>query len=373
MVRRMPPNNAPVVSGSTPVVAFGDPGKAEVATLGINPSAAEFLEEGRLLTDGRRRLATLQSLGARRLDQLTDAQIRTVVGECYTYFQRQPYRKWFDPLDRILQEAVDVSYYDGSACHLDLVQWATEPIWGKIPDAGIRRSLLDDGVPHLQRQLSQEHVRLVIMNGRQVIDRIVALGLADLDEVGRLPIGRTACLLFAGTGGGVQWVGWSANLQSSWGVSGEFREQLGTWLTGVCIAPREGPFVTAARPSGPEPDVEGHLPAGLLIKGKAELVTVLRRWLSRSGASTLGEVGRFGGRPWLLVDVGNQGVVINADTKRSAVETFVRESQRRPGRPWRVVANRNGRINKVIPRPLPDPLPGWYAYIGRPLEAEGTI
>jgi hypothetical protein len=38
------------------VVAFGDPARVEVATLGINPSANEFLERGRLLTGAQRRL-----------------------------------------------------------------------------------------------------------------------------------------------------------------------------------------------------------------------------------------------------------------------------------------------------------------------------
>lgn len=63
MVRRVPPTGAPVVRGSVPVVAFGDPERAEVATLGINPSHREFAENGVLLSGQQRRLATLESLG----------------------------------------------------------------------------------------------------------------------------------------------------------------------------------------------------------------------------------------------------------------------------------------------------------------------
>ena len=59
MVRRSPPEQSSVAPGSTPVVAFGDPTRAEIATLGINPSAREFVEDGRLLTGDHRRLATL--------------------------------------------------------------------------------------------------------------------------------------------------------------------------------------------------------------------------------------------------------------------------------------------------------------------------
>jgi hypothetical protein len=110
MVRRLPPEGSPVVPGSTPVVAFGDPARAEVATLGINPSAREFLQHGRLLTGAHRRLATLESLGAQRLDRLTEAQVATVVADCAIYFQRQPYRGWFDPLDELLRVGADASY-----------------------------------------------------------------------------------------------------------------------------------------------------------------------------------------------------------------------------------------------------------------------
>ena len=53
-----------------------------VATLAINPSGREFVEDGRLLSGSRRRLATLQSLGAESTSRLSDKQIRTVVEEC---------------------------------------------------------------------------------------------------------------------------------------------------------------------------------------------------------------------------------------------------------------------------------------------------
>src|SRR6266545_3849048 len=185
MARRLPPGGAPVVAGSTPVVAFGDPSRAEVATLGINPSANEFLQDGRLLTGNQRRLATLESLSAQRLDQLTEAQVATIVADCATYFERRPYRRWFDPLDELLRAGADASYYDGSACHLDLVQWATQPIWGKIADQVIRQTLLDDGVSHLRAQLAHENVRLVLVNGRWVLNQVVAVLLADLEEVGQ--------------------------------------------------------------------------------------------------------------------------------------------------------------------------------------------
>ena len=272
----------------------------------------------------------------------------------------------------MLRAGADASYYDGSACHLDLVQWATQPIWGKIADPGVRRTLLDDGVSHLRAQLARENVRLVLLNGRRVLDQVVAVRLADLEDVGHLPLAGGTCRLYAGTGGGIRWVAWSTNLQSSWGVSKAFKQELGAWLAEGCTPPTES-RVPAVSVLTPELDADGHLPRGLRVAGKTELVNLLRQWLAESRAPTLGEVGGFGGRAWLLVDLGGQGVALNADTKRTAVETFVRESTADPERPWRVVANRRGRLNKVLPGPSPEPLPGWYAYLIRPVSREGVI
>src|SRR5438876_5724380 len=86
MVRRQVPA-AEVVHDTTPVLSFGDLQHAQVATLGINPSWREFVEDGRLLTGPQQRLATLKSLGAQSTLLLTDEQILTVVENCASYFR----------------------------------------------------------------------------------------------------------------------------------------------------------------------------------------------------------------------------------------------------------------------------------------------
>lgn len=364
MVRRSPPEECRVVPGSTPVVAFGDPTHAEVATLGINPSAREFVEDGRLLAGDHRRLATLDALGAVDCGDLTVGQVAAVVADCAAYFQRRPYRRWFDPLDTLLRAGTEASYYDGSACHLDLVQWATDPTWSKLPH-DVQHTLLDDGAPHLRAQLSHENVRLVALNGRRVLTHVDALGLADLTEVDQLPVGATTCRLYTGTGSGVRWVGWSTNLQSSWGISTVFKQRLGAWLADLCTPSEEA--------MKPDLTVDGHLPQGLRVQSKAELIEVLQAWLGNSHAATIGDIGAFGGKPWIWVRIDDWTVALNADTKRAAVEAVVSDHRHDPNRPWRVVANSRGRINKVVPSPDGEPLPGWYAYLPEPLDAEETI
>jgi hypothetical protein len=83
-------------------------------------------------------------------------------------------------------------------------------------------------------------------------------------------------------------------------------------------------------------------------------------------------VNGYAGKPWIVIKIGAHEVELNADTKRSAVEAFVTTSRRDPDRLWRVVAGREGRVNKVVPNAGADSLPGWY-YLVRPLENPGTI
>ena len=130
-IRRPVPSDSCVVPGSTPVVAFGNARSATVATLGLNPSKNEFRERnGNELVGTSRRLATHRSLGMSCLANAPVSMIEQVLQDCDTYFQRKPYHWWFDQLEMVLQ-GCGTSYYDGSACHLDLVQWATNPTWRK--------------------------------------------------------------------------------------------------------------------------------------------------------------------------------------------------------------------------------------------------
>ena len=233
MVRREWPVTE-VVPGSTPVVAFGDPFAATVATLGINPSWREFLDGEQLLDGVARRLATLRSLGAESLGSLTDAQVLRVVEDCARYFDadRNPYRRWFDPLDRVLRAAVGASYYDRSACHLDLVQWATNPTWGRLEDQ-TRRDLLVEGLAHLRVLLTVGTTSLVLLNGRQVLNQVEAVGLVTLRGCGTMPLGAKTCSLYTGERDGIRYVGWSTNLQSSFGVSNDFKSRLAGWISRV--------------------------------------------------------------------------------------------------------------------------------------------
>lgn len=229
-IRREVPDGACVVPGSTPVVAFGNVQTAWCATLGLNPSKVEFLDAaGKLFEGDARRLETLTSLGTTDLSSAPDAAVNQVLAGCNGYFARRPY-SWFNKLERILG-MVGASYDNGSACHLDLVQWATDPVWRNL-NHKIREALLDADIPFLQQQLSQEGIRLLLLNGIGIVSACRKRLQFDLDEC--KSFGSRPVRIFKGrTGHSLLCVGWNINLQSSFGVSSEEIDGIGTAVAAI--------------------------------------------------------------------------------------------------------------------------------------------
>jgi hypothetical protein len=235
-IRRTPPPGCCIVPGSTPVVSFGNAQTATVATLGLNPSRLEFLDDdGSELTGDVRRLATHSSLGTADLSTAPADAVAQVLADCNSYFQRRPYR-WFNRL-RPMLETCGASFDDGTACHLDLVQWATDPTWGKLRPASTRKQLLAEDAAFLAEQLKNERLRLIMVNGMAVIRELRRTLAPDLDELEPIVgYAHVDTRLFAGSVfGRVRVIGWSTNLQSSFGVTTELREELanriGDWAT----------------------------------------------------------------------------------------------------------------------------------------------
>ncbi|MGH9227956.1 MAG: hypothetical protein ACRD07_04340 [Acidimicrobiales bacterium] len=375
-----PPNpDLCVVPGSTPVVAFGDTITSSVATLGINPSKHEFIDgSGHLLAGPDRRLATLASLGVDRYDDLSDDHGEAIVEDCVSYFERRPYRRWFDPLDRILRGALSASYYERTACHLDLVQWATDPVWTGLPPA-VRHGLLRQDMAFLRRQLDQSNLRLVIVNGRAVMDQVEGLGLVRWRQVDTLR--NPDAKVCAGESAGTQLIGWTCNLQ---GTPGAYRHTERLIELVSRHAATAAPVIDAGAPRGPaapstddrrtapQPSAgDGLVPRGLRFTGKRELIAYLEAWLDRSASDTVGDTTRFKGTAWIFVESPVGQIRINADTTRDGVEALV--AMRSPrSYDWLVVANdRTRRCNKVLFSE--ERTPGWYAYLASPLDHEGPI
>lgn len=173
------PANSFLVPGSTPVLSFGDPESAKVVTIGINPSCAEFEStNGKLLPDAKRRLQDFDSLKIKHLAEITEEHASQIHLSCLNYFKVNPY-SWFKHLDERINSHLGASYYDGTAAHLDLVQWATNPVWGRITEKSIRDSLLKSDAGFLKLQLLRTSADIVYMSGSQVFDQLLETGIVQ--------------------------------------------------------------------------------------------------------------------------------------------------------------------------------------------------
>lgn len=373
-VRRAVPVELYVLPGSLPVVAFGDPDQAVVATLSLNPSWREFqAADGTWLDGSRRRLASLISLGAADPRDLEDQHVATVVAESDGYFHGPNwYRGWFHWLEGMLNASGAGSYFDGTACHLDLVQWATKPAQGELP-ADVWRRLVEDDRDFLSWQLANTNVRVLLLNGAAVVQWLREAGVVDAFDEEVIPYaarnGGAKLRVYRANADGVVVLGWNRPLAGALSVDG--RMKLSSWLADAVQANRfEADALESAIPTRKEAMVveleNGYVPVGTVVPSTSELERLLAHWLGESNRPTVGDVGAFGGSPVVTVRLAADSFVLNRDTKRAAVHTFLAAAREADGAdhlPWRVTTNARGAVNRVTYRPDDAPTPGWYAYI----------
>ena len=234
-ILKAPPINDYITPGSTPVVAFGDPIKARVATLGINPSSREFLDaKGKLLSGKNRRLADFESLGIKKHTELTKSHAEKVLQDSNNYFQNdQTIYKWFEPLENYVLGSVGASFRDYSATHLDLVQWSTAPVWGAIKDKSARELLIRDDIRFLGELLRASQYELLFLNGSTVVNTMLKFGFVEIEQRGFTPLGNTGkkSALWSGTvrGTSTKCLGWNLNLQH-YQTTESNRENLQVWI-----------------------------------------------------------------------------------------------------------------------------------------------
>ncbi len=245
-----PPKNCEVVIGSTPVVSFGDFMTARVGTLGINPSSREFLDSanGSLLKPQLKRLADAESLGFWSEDPLdmeaegsslsyTDAI--EIWEKCRNYFNSpNAYWTWFKDLEKILQ-TIGFSYKDGSACHLDLSPWATDPVFSGLNKVQQQKLLLGES-DFLCWQIAKSSIEKIIFNSIQAYECLQSLDAFGIEKVREISYtsggAKRKSDLFSGySPDGTLILGWSLNLQALQATIEEKEDvfnQLGEWLRG---------------------------------------------------------------------------------------------------------------------------------------------
>ena len=192
-----PPDGCCVPPGALPHVVEGHVNDAVVATVGINPHGVWHCSDYPSMEEG----------GAEKLWE-----------DKRRYFENNRYR-YFTALEPILN-ACGASYggrYVSSqpdlACSLDVVQWPTDPLWGKL-DRRVQDRLVEDGLPFFERVLQESpNIRLLLGNGRTVVERLERTFGARFEQ--QADDGSLGTTLFRGELLGRRFIGWSQFLSNS--------------------------------------------------------------------------------------------------------------------------------------------------------------
>ncbi len=225
---------------------------------------------------------------------------------------------------------------------------------------------MEESLPHLRRQIQVGNIKTVLLNGREVINHVISADLARLRPCGTLTVNSSlSCSLYCSENDGVRFFAWSTNLQSSHGVTLNFRQELGRWLgsapgvdvdeqgAGICMPVDDANI-----------DSEGYVVRGTVVESKAALFELLEGWLRNSAARTIGDVDNYGGKAWIRIKLDEREAVLNADTKRTAVAEYIKDARNRgPNSSWEILPNRNGRWNKLGFSEDGKATPGWYCYL----------
>lgn len=240
---------AEVIRWGAPVPSFGDSDTARIATLGLNPSNREFVDDNGLeLTGEQRRFHTLRSLQLSCWSSATRRDIDAIAESLKLYFERNPYDRWFKSLEFLLGET-DCSYYQAKgACHLDLVPFATREKWGGL-DRSQKASLLEMAGSSLGQIIKASPIQAVVLNGRSVVDLFEQVSGVTLTRTlmpqwslprksgavtGVAYQGAIERVLGVDLGRSVVVLGYNHNIQSSFGVTRGVRAAIRAWLGLEC-------------------------------------------------------------------------------------------------------------------------------------------
>jgi hypothetical protein len=237
-----------VIPWAAPVISFGNLSHSKIATLGLNPSNREFVDLSGIELDGSfRRFHSLKSLGITRWAQASDAHFELILESCNDYFTGNPYDGWFRALDNLIIGA-NASYYGlfSAACHLDLVPYATACKWTELT-SGQKTDLLAAGGNALGMLLRDSSIEVLVLNGRSVIDNLQIISGRTLHEepipgwtlprrqtpdvTGYAYTGKISTVCDVALGREIAVLGYSHNIQSSFGVTSKVKGAIRDWIT----------------------------------------------------------------------------------------------------------------------------------------------
>jgi len=236
-----------VIPWAAPVLSFGDPTQSKIATLGLNPSNREFVDlAGNELSGCHRRFHTLKSLGIKRWSEAKKEHLQQIQQSCNGYFSGNPYDGWFQALDKLIIGA-NVSYYGlfSHACHLDLIPYATACKWTELTSAQ-RSALLNSAGDVLGLLLRESPIEMLVLNGQSVIENLQLIGGCTFQKeaipdwtlprrsssgvTGYAYTGTLCQVSGIGLGREISVLGFSHNIQSSFGVTTKVKTAIQQWI-----------------------------------------------------------------------------------------------------------------------------------------------
>jgi hypothetical protein len=142
----------------------------------------------------------------------------------------RPVFRWFRPLARVV-EAMGVSFQDGTAAHVDLIQEATSPVWAGLSKQD-QAILLAADAEFLSWQISAFPACTLACNGATVLQSVCDLTMAQVISTGRLgrvrwTVARSRNLASRVVG----IVGWNYPLTRPTGLGADGERELGELLS----------------------------------------------------------------------------------------------------------------------------------------------
>jgi hypothetical protein len=239
---------ADVISWGSPIVSFGNIANSRIATLGLNPSNKEFVDDNGIELNGnQRRFHTLKSLGIKKWSEADEKHLELIAELCDDYFYRNPYDGWFKRLDYIIS-GTSMSYYfpSGEACHLDLIPYATASKWTdlKLEQKELLFQLSGDTLGLI---LKHSPIQILVLNGQTVVDNLEKITKIEFKKK-HMPSWTLPRKLTEGVAGysytgvinniggiklkqEIMVLGYNHNIQSSFGVTSEVQKAIRNWVS----------------------------------------------------------------------------------------------------------------------------------------------
>lgn len=146
----------------------------------------------------------------------------------FTGENANPY-SWFNAVQDYALSPIGAFYGTGSAAHVDLVQWATDPVWSDIEDETTRQALIEEDIEFLRELFQLKKWDAIIINGSLAIDTLTNYGMLEIKTTETQKVHDKSRTFITGTRAKSNALGFSVNLPNPW-TSTITKHYVADWL-----------------------------------------------------------------------------------------------------------------------------------------------